>query len=204
MEPGIALFGGVFDPPHNGHLALAHAALEALPIESVHFLIAGIPPHKPATSSTPPGLRLAMLEIAVGDAPGLRIDARELRRTGPSYTVLTLEEIRGEHPDRRLFFLIGGDNVRSIGTWYRPRRVFELADVVVMPRPGEPRKFTPEDVPFVDDEKLRRLNAAFLDPVEVPASSTTVRERVRDGLPITGMVPELVERLIREHGLYRT
>ncbi len=203
MEPGIALFGGVFDPPHHGHLALARAAAEALEVETVRFLIAGTPPHKDAESATPAAARLAMLELAVFGAPNFTIDRRELDRIGPSYTVLTLEEIRAESPNRPIYFLIGGDNIRSIGRWYQAERLFDLATVIAMPRPGEPTEFRAEDVPFLSPEERLALNAATLPAIDFPISSTAIRERVAAGGSISDQVPPAVEAYIRETGLYR-
>ncbi|MEM7260566.1 MAG: nicotinate (nicotinamide) nucleotide adenylyltransferase [Planctomycetota bacterium] len=198
--------GGVFDPPHRGHLALASAALDALPISEVRFVISARPPHKEGAVASSPEHRRAMVEIATGHDRRLVVDDRELRREGPSYTVTTLEELRAEQPDRTLFFLVGGDNIRTIGRWFRAERIFALCRVIAMPRPGEPQTWTGEDVPFLEASELARLNADVLDAPEICASSTEIRaavcagdwDRVREE---TG--PELA-KAIQDLGIYRT
>ncbi|MCA8959595.1 MAG: nicotinate (nicotinamide) nucleotide adenylyltransferase [Planctomycetes bacterium] len=202
MQRGIALFGGVFDPPHRGHLALARLALTALPIDRVRLVIAGRPPHKNVGERTSGEHRLAMLRLAIGDDRDLEIDTRELSRSGPSYTVQTLREVRAEEPRRELFFLIGGDNIRSIRQWYQAEEIFSLARVVAFPRPGSTLRFRPEDVPFLDETALDRLNRDLVPGPETPGSSSEVRRRVANGEPIRDLVPDAVANYIEHHGLY--
>jgi len=124
------VLGGAFDPPHRAHRALAEAALAQLDLDALHIVPTGQAWHKarPLTDATH---RLAMCQRAFGDLPGVVLDARELRRTGPSYTVDTLTELRAEHPAAELLLLLGADQWAALPTWKRWRDVLALATVAV-------------------------------------------------------------------------
>lgn len=134
MRP-LVFYGGTFDPVHNGHLAIARAARDALPAE-VRLVPAADPPHKDATHADA-AERTAMLELAIDGAPGLCVDRREVDRAGPSYSVDTLKELRAEHgPARPLVWLVGSDSLLQLDTWHRWRELFALAHVLAVQRPG--------------------------------------------------------------------
>lgn len=202
-DAGFGLFGGVFDPVHSAHRAVALAALEQLPIREVLFVPAGDPPHKSGHALAPAEHRLRMLELALGGDPRLRIDDRELRRPGASYTVLTLEELRRERPEERIYLLIGADNARSIGRWHRAEEILDLAEPVIVPRPGHENHFTAEDLPGVPAERRAAWNRIALTGVSLEHASRTIRARVREGRSLEGWVPEEVAEYIAEQGLYR-
>ena len=208
----LALLGGVFDPVHRGHLEVAAAAREALPVAGVVFLPAGLPPHKSMADGATPEQRLAMLELALTD-PGVhdqrtreqahfRIDPRELTRQGPSYTVLTLRELRDEAPERRLYFILGADNIPLVGGWYEAREFLELCTPVVFPRPGAPARFLPEHLPWLGSDRLAQINACILDVTPIAISSSKLRKRIAAGENTGGALPSSVAAYIREHGLY--
>ncbi|MBX3462437.1 MAG: nicotinate (nicotinamide) nucleotide adenylyltransferase [Planctomycetes bacterium] len=135
---GLAVLGGSFNPPHQTHLRLARAALRALPIDELRIVPAGDHPHKRGGDLAPAGHRLAMCRLAFADLPAVVVDDREVLRRGPSFTVDTLAELRREHPDRPLFFLIGSDNLPLLPTWRDHHRLLALATVVTVPRRGHP------------------------------------------------------------------
>lgn len=195
----------MFDPVHCGHLAVAHTARARLPVDEVVFLPSGLPPHKPQGAHTPAHHRMAMLERALAGESGLRIDARELHRAGPSYTVTTLGELHAEAPQRRCFFLIGADNIRALRHWVQAERILELCVPVVFPRPGHPTHFTPADLPFLPPARLAELDhwAAAMDMAAVAVSSSEIRRRAATGLDLDGLVPPAVADYIALHGLYR-
>ena len=200
--PAIALFGGVFDPIHSGHVEIARLALDRLPITDVVFLPAGNPPHKSDRTAAPPQHRRAMLERAIAGEPHFQLDPRELDRPGPSYTVLTLLELAEERPGTTVYFLIGADNARTIGAWHRAEEIFHLSEPVVIARPGESVAFTAEDLPFLDEAARARVNARMIEGIALEQSSSAVRERVAAGLPLDNWVPTTVAEYIAEHGLY--
>jgi len=131
----IGLLGGTFDPVHYGHLHAADEVRRTLGLAEVRLVPAGDPPHRAAPSASAEQ-RLAMLDLAVAEFPGLVVDPREIAREGKSYTVLTLEELRAEAPARPLVLIVGVDAFAGLPTWHRWRDVFRLAHVVVVTRPG--------------------------------------------------------------------
>jgi nicotinate-nucleotide adenylyltransferase len=131
----IAILGGTFDPVHNGHLRVAWEAAEALDAE-VRLLPAHIPPHRPPPLASP-AQRLALLQAALAGQSRLRVDDRELRRSEPSYTIVTLREMRAESgPEQPLILLVGADAFAGLPTWHEWRGLFELAHIGVLNRPG--------------------------------------------------------------------
>ena len=135
MAEPIGIFGGTFDPIHYGHLRTAYELLNALRFAEMRFLPAGQPPHRTGTFA-PPALRLAMVEAAVAGVDGFTVDAREVHKTTPSYTVETLAELRAEFPDRALCLVVGMDAFLGLTGWHQWQRLLALAHLVVAHRPG--------------------------------------------------------------------
>jgi nicotinate-nucleotide adenylyltransferase len=131
----IGLFGGTFDPPHLGHLALAERARDQLRLDRVIFMPSGLPPHKRRRAVAPPAHRLAMTRIAVRGNAGFVVSALETRRRGASYTVDTLRALAAREPEARLYLVIGEDSLRDFPTWHAPEEIAELAALAVAPRP---------------------------------------------------------------------
>jgi nicotinate-nucleotide adenylyltransferase len=210
------LYGGTFDPVHEGHLAIARSASEALG-QPVWLLPAADPPHR-----APPGAsaaqRATMLELAVGCDRRLRVDRRELQREGPSFTIDTLAEVRAEiGPDEPLVWILGIDSLCQLDEWRDWRRMFELAHLLGVERPGTriDEDWLRERAPAVHAELAPRWRgvAALADsagggyaalPISPlrAESATQVRERIAAGADWSGLVPAAVARYIREQGLY--
>ena len=133
MRP-LAIFGGTFDPVHIGHLSVAWEASELLDAD-VHLMPAAVPPHRPPPTASA-DQRMAMLRAALQGQSRLTLDGRELQRTGPSYTVDTLSELRAEQGDRSLILLIGADAFAGLPSWHRWREIFDAAHIGVLSRPG--------------------------------------------------------------------
>ena len=191
----IGILGGTFNPVHNGHLLVARDVAAQLSLRMVLFIPARIPPHKDSPDIVPPRMRLEMVRLAIRGREKLELSTVELDREGKSYTVETLEELRGMHPEPSEFFLIiGRDNLNELPAWKDPERIVELATVVVMTRPGivvEGPRF-----PWMKD-------FLYLEVIPVPVSSTGIRERVRDGEDFGAMVPAAVREYILKNNLYR-
>lgn len=183
----IGLLGGTFDPPHHGHLVAAQAALEELELDEVRLLVAGDPWQKHGTS--PAVVRLELARLAVADHGELVVDDRECRRDGPTYTADTLLELRAEHPDDELVFLLGSDAAARLPTWQRVEEALALARFVVVTRPGHP---VPDLPPVVD----------VLEVPPLDVSSTQLRELAGRGRSLRYLIPERVRRQIGAYGLY--
>ena len=193
------VFGGTFDPVHVGHLIAAEEARAALSLDEVVFVPAGRPWFKEGRPLTGAGHRLAMVELAVAGHAHFRVSDAEVRRPGPSYTVDTLEELRaGLGEAAEIYLIVGTDVLSELSRWHRPARVFEMATIVGMRRPGaEPDLEQLEEVSR--DAPSRTL---ILDGPCIEVSGADLRRRVAEGRPIRYMVPEAVARYIREHCLY--
>ena len=196
----IGIYGGTFAPVHKGHVAAAEAFFRQMELDLLYVIPAGIPPHKQIDASDDPIHRLRMCELAFGGMEGVIVSDLEIRRQGKSYTVDTLEALSGE--DRRLFLLMGTDMMLTLDQWRAPERIFELCYPVYIRR---------ESDQALDEEivqKIAEYNQAYgkvvrrivSDPIEV--SSTEVRERIRAGQSIEGLVPARVAAYIEENGLY--
>ena len=129
MQP-IGLFGGTFDPLHYGHLRTAFELWQALKLSEVRFMPTGSPPHREQPHA-PAQLRLEMVKAAVADQPAFVVDDREVRRTGVSYSVDTLTEVRAEYPQRSLCLLLGMDAFLGLPNWHRWRELLDLAHIIV-------------------------------------------------------------------------
>ena len=192
IVPGsLGVFGGTFDPIHVAHLAVAQEAAEAAGLERVVFIPAGEPPHKPGLVATPAEQRLAMVELAIAGNPRFAVDRREIDRAGPSYTVDTLEALHAEAvaadrtPDVRL--ILSAEAFLELMTWREPRRVVELARVVVAPRDGYPA--AGPGVPRAPPARPRRsgdLPRRATDAAVGQRASTARRERAIAALPRPG------------------
>jgi nicotinate-nucleotide adenylyltransferase len=199
---GIAVLGGSFNPPHATHLRLVRAALAQLPITEVRVVPAAEHPHKRNQDMAPAADRLAMCRLAFAAEPRVVVDDRELKRAGPSFTVDTLREIATEHPGRRLFFLIGSDNLLLLPTWRDHHGILAQATVVTYPRAGHPVSVA--DLAAVDLTAVERrsLLEHQLDAPADAVSATELRLRWRGGERQLPEIPPDVRRYIEDHRLY--
>ena len=183
----LGVFGGSFDPVHVGHLAIAHAALESVPLDRVLFVPARRSPLKDRGPVASEADRLAMLERAVTGEPRFAVSRAELDREGPSYTVDTLAGLAGSD---ELFLILGSDAIADLPRWKDPERITELATLVVADRPGAPKR--------VGDAPIVTFDAPRLD-----ISSRELRARAARGLSLRYLVPESAWTYIEARGLYR-
>lgn len=196
----IGIFGGTFDPPHNGHLRIAHAAQQALGLAQVVFIPAKQPPHKLDDPISPLEHRVAMLELALFKQPDFIISLVEAMREGPSFTVDTLRELRRKVGyDVEIFFVMGMDSLVNFPTWHEPQIIIKLCKLAVLERPGFDEDWSKLEaqVPGL------RASVIMIPSVEVDISSSEIRERVREHQPIAQFVAPMVADYIAEHRLYR-
>jgi nicotinate-nucleotide adenylyltransferase len=196
----LGIFGGTFDPPHHGHLWLATLATDEMSLDRVLFVPAAQPPHKPGRPIASPTDRLVMTRLAIADEPSFELSPLEMERTGPSYTIDSVEELQRVYPDASLFLIMAADSLSQIDTWREPDRLLSLIEWVVGPRPGSPgprpealrERFGPAS------ERIHLLNGPSLD-----VSSSEIRRRVATGHAIRYLVPRAVHDFIVDRGLYR-
>jgi nicotinate-nucleotide adenylyltransferase len=195
----LGILGGTFNPPHNGHLTCARAALEELRLDRVVLVPVGIAPHKEIEHDAGAQARYEMCERAASGDPGLAVSRMEIDREGPSYTVDTLRSIREDSPGQELYFIMGGDQATELGGWKDPEEVLRLATVAVAEREGARRA----EIAAALSELAGGDRVVFFAMPRVDVSSTMVRERVANGEPIRDLVPEAVADYIERAGLYR-
>jgi nicotinate-nucleotide adenylyltransferase len=194
----IGVFGGAFDPPHAAHHALAQAALQQLALDALHIVPTGQAWHKARTLSAAEH-RLAMARLAFADLPGTVVDLRETQRSGPSYTVDTLEALASENPGAALFLLVGEDQASALHTWHRWPDILRLATICVAARAHTTRASAPNDAKPLDRTGWHTLHMPHL-----AVSATEIRQRLAQGQPVDTLVTEPVARYIAHHHLYQT
>lgn len=208
----VAIFGGSFNPIHYGHLLLADEMVEVLALDRVLFVPAGQPPHKPASAVAPAADRHAMVTLATAGHPRFAVSDLELRRSGPSFTVDTLEALAASGDQH--FLLVGSETFLDLLSWRTPRRIAELARLVVVPRNGS--AFDPDSA--AAQKVLREIGAdgftVATDPAgparavliahvaSLPISASDLRRRAREGRSLAFRLPPAVVEYIRAHRLY--
>jgi nicotinate-nucleotide adenylyltransferase len=207
----IGIFGGTFDPVHHGHLRIALDALEFLDLEKIHLVPLARAVHR-AQPHANAQQRLAMLQHAVAGQPALVADDREIRRGGDSFMMDTLQSLRAELPDQGLCLLLGSDAFNGFMHWRSPHRILELANILVMQRPGytlpdDPRLCSLVDVHRQEDLQAFRGSANggihFHDVTQLDISSSDIRRRIADGRNPAYLLPRAVIAYIEAHRLYR-
>lgn len=167
-EKRIGVFGGSFDPVHEGHIHLAALAKEALDLDEVRFLPCQISPHKTTRPPTPGKIRVQWLEVALAEIPWAKVDPIELETQGPSYSYQTIQKLARLHPGNRWFSIMGGDQWTALPTWKHPERIAEIAEFIVLARNGE--------------QVLPRENYRLhIVQGEHPASATEIRHALAQG-----------------------
>ncbi len=195
----IGLFGGSFDPVHNGHLAAARRAREAGGLDEVVFIPAAVSPFKADRALAPDADRLAMLRLAVAGEPGFSVSDFEIAKAGVSYTVDTARHFAAVWPGTRLVFILGADSLATLGQWREAGALADLCDFIALARPG----WRTDRVPGSDAGTEARLRVEIVADFAQDVSSTQIRRRLAAGLPVDELVPPAVAAYIRERELYR-
>ncbi len=221
------LFGGTFNPVHNGHIKVICHVKKVFCLDKIHVIPSAVPPHKTSVNLASAKDRLEMVKCAIKDVPGLSASDIELKRRGLSFTIDTIYQFIKTSNNRqqfcnsmsltdRFYFIMGSDAFFDITTWKKNIEIFNLIPVIVMLRAGGKRNLNQiayfiKDV-ISKDYRYDELTGSFINPgmgdvniCKVPAialSSTSIRKRVHQNLSISSMVPPCVEKIIREKGLY--
>jgi len=193
----IGVLGGTFDPPHNAHLSLAHAAIDQLSLDELIFMPVSRNPlkHKPIAS---PKQRLEMTEMLIADEPKMAVSNLEIVRGGQSYAVDSLDELHVAKPGE-YWFVVGADALKDLKQWKNPDKLLRLCRLAVAMRPpqteADVRSRIPEEYKDrIDIVKMEAMNIASFD----------IRDRLERNKPLAGMLPERILQYIRQNGLYRS
>ena len=199
----IGVLGGTFDPIHMGHLRVAEEVTARLNLSETIFMPAGQPWLRADSLISPAEHRVEMLRLALAGKPHFKLSTMEVDRPGPTYTVDTMAELKRQlGPAVELFFILGGDNLTQLPQWHEPSRLIELCRLVAVPRVG-----------CYPDIDISSLDAAIpglsgrvilLDEPCIDINASKIRQRVSRGLSIHNLVPEAVERYIKEYRLYES
>jgi nicotinate-nucleotide adenylyltransferase len=197
----IGILGGTFDPVHTGHLVVAEEVTDRLRLDEVVFVPAGQPWLKANNTISAAEHRVQMVKLAIAGKPCFKLSTIEIERPGPTYSVDTIRELREElSTGSELYFVLGWDNLEQLPRWHQPGLLVSMCRLVAVPRVG----FAVPDLASLDED-IPGLSqrVIMLDKPQIDISASVIRQRVRQGLPISHLVPEVVEKYIKEHGLYK-
>ena len=199
----VGILGGSFNPPHRGHLALARTVLELDLVDRVCLIPAAVPPHKAIPDETPE-IRFAMAKLLADESDCIDVDDIELRRTGPSFTIDTLHQLRSRHPERHFRLIIGSDLAKSFATWRSYREIIFLAPPLIAERPDS--MLSGDDFQALREDEADSMARGLFPMVHVDVNSTMVRNLVANGtddaMLLTLVTPPVLE-FVRLHNLYR-
>lgn len=212
MTHGVAIYGGTFDPVHIGHLRSAIEIKALLNVQDLRMVPSFKPPHRDQPGASPDA-RLAMLALATEKLAGISIDSREIRRTGVSYSIDTLREVRSEVGlDVPLYFVLGADAFDLIDTWHEWTRLTDYAHLVVLQRPFDAAKWPDPVLEWLQGKETTDISGLLAKAhghvfkvklAQWEVSATDIRQRVSRGLSIDFLVPDAVQAYIEEHNLYQ-
>ncbi|MGB4246643.1 MAG: nicotinate-nucleotide adenylyltransferase [Pseudohongiellaceae bacterium] len=207
----VGVMGGMFDPVHRGHIAVALEAVDALSLDELRLVPCHLPNHRgPATASARD--RVTMVKLAAQIDGRLLVDERECSRPGVSYTVETLESLRRDFPDAALVLVMGADAFRGLARWHRWQQIPQFAHIAVVSRPGVTIAIPAEIAGEMQGRQVESAMQLFtaregrvimLDALQIDISSTQVRSALQEHGPIATLLPDAVADYIEEHDLYR-
>ena len=204
----IGVFGGTFDPVHNGHVLTISELLEKLPFEKILVIPNFQPPHK-ESSQVSYKHRYEMASLAFKDIPNTTVDSREYLKEGPSYAIKTVKEVMSEEEGAKVVMIVGSDSFVDIHSWYKWQDLINLVDFVIMKRPDLPLSKNKKAKDLVSVKGFKKdlfedsqLNIFEIEVTPFKISSSSIREKITKGKKINHLVNTLVEEYINEHGLY--
>jgi len=195
----VGILGGVFNPPHIGHLVCAQEAHAQLALGVVVFVPCGVAPHREIEQDPGADVRVDLCQRAIGSDDRLAVSDVEAERRDPSYTVDTLRLLREQSPEDDLVLILGGDQAAALPSWREPEEVLRLATVAAVERAGRREQGIAEQAAEVEGAD----RVVFFDMPRIDVSSTLVRARVATGRPIRYLVPDAVADVIADRELYR-
>ncbi|MCF7853408.1 MAG: nicotinate-nucleotide adenylyltransferase [Candidatus Pacebacteria bacterium] len=203
-KPRLGVFGGSFDPIHNGHLFIAGEIIRRGLVDEILFVPANVPPHKPASYVSPAELRLTMLQEVLEPYEEFSLSDIEVQHgEEPSYTIDTIHTLAGAFPEHTLCFLMGMDSLVELHQWRRAPELIAKFELLIYPRPGVREPAFAELSGHFGPRQARRLLNSILDTPPVPISATQVRAAVRARQNLAGLVPDCARTFIEQHNLYK-
>jgi nicotinate-nucleotide adenylyltransferase len=193
MSLRVGLFGGTFDPVHNGHISIAESFINTEMIDELWVLLTPYPPHKQENNPATYKIRLEMLESAFKDTSGIKVSTIENELTKPSYSVQTIRHLKKKYPDTTFFYCMGEDSLNKFHTWKYYEEILEECRLLVAQRPGASHQ-------EVEKAILGRTHFVTHTPLDI--SSSEIRELVSEGRTITDIVPTEVAKTIEKEQLY--
>jgi nicotinate-nucleotide adenylyltransferase len=198
---GFGILGGTFDPIHFGHLVLAEKAREACELAKVILVPASIPPHKIGQVAISAEERFEMVRLAISNHPQLEVSNAEIVRSGLSYTIDTIRQLKKEHPGEEAFLIMGFDSLLELYTWKDYRQILNETQIITAFRPGYPVLINEQQWPEflrLYRDKIKLLEAPLID-----ISATWLRQELVNGHSVRYLIPETVREYIQHRGLYR-
>jgi len=189
----IGIFGGTFNPPHHGHLIVAEEVRIKLAIDKIIFIPSYITPLKQGGESQNAFHRLEMTKLAISDNIHFECSDIEINRHETSFTINTLERLVMMYPSDQFFLLIGMDNYHTFHLWKDPDKISRMVNILVMNRPGFHQQI---------NTQLKHQHATFVEVPNIDVSSSDIRKRIKEKLPISKFVPKKVEEYINTHSLF--
>lgn len=196
----VGIFGGTFDPIHNGHIAVADAIYKSSELDEIVFMPSYISPHKQFKHITDPDHRIKMLNLAVEGFPFLMVSTFEIDRKETSYTYVTMQELQNMFPENEYYFIIGADMVFDLPNWYRVRDLLKECSFIAMQRPGYKSELMDKQIAILRNDYC--ANLTFVEVPQMDLSSTVIREKIRKGESVSHLLPQRVKEYIDEHALY--
>lgn len=206
----IGIFGGTFDPIHLGHLNIAEQCVKQFKLDKLFFMPCATPAHK-SLSNISAEHRAHMVNLAIKDNKIFALDDRELKRTGASYSVLSLRELKQEFPNQSILFLIGMDSLNTLSSWYHWQEITQLCHLVICKRPGQTFSPSQETLAYLnrattahynDLETFKSGKAYFLQTPEFDIASTQIRNSLNDKDSVNQLLPTSVLDYIKRNDLY--
>ena len=207
----IAIFGGTFDPVHSGHINMALQCVKTFNLNTLYFMPCALPAHKAA-----PGIstqhRIGMLNAAIAPYSHFELDLRELNRTGPSYSLLSLQELRKENPTTPILFLIGMDSFNNLDKWFEWQAITQLCHIVIYQRPAQHCNVTGDLENYMQQSKTDEITVLeqtlagklyFLSGETHDAASSTIRKQLKKSNKKNELLPDAVSHYIEVHQLYQ-
>ncbi len=197
----LGILGGSFNPPHKGHIHIAREAIKGAGLDRVVLIPCGTPPHKDLEKMTSADDRLEMTRICSGETSEFEVLDLEIKDPNPSYTVNTLKKLGDIYPDARLCFIVGGDSLSDMETWYNFKEIFKLAEIIAVSRgsiDGENLKKTAE---YYKEKYGAHITPVDILPIDI--SSSEIRKRIWEGKDVSEFVTPKVLEYIEKFEIYK-